>query len=140
MIETGLCDNRRTVGLDLIEDRVIDGIEKHVAAPDLIAEYIREYHRAWTELRDSTAQRRANLTKRLAKLKSEIERAVAAIMENPRSKAVKDHLRELEDQRDEIEAALASVEPTPVIELHRNVGELYRNKVRDLRAAPRCSR
>ena len=134
MIETGLCDNRRTVGVDLVEDQVIHGIEKHLAAPELIAEYVREYHRAWTGLRDSTTQRRANLTKRLAKLNPEIKRAVAAIMENPRSKAVKDQLRELEDKRDEIEDALANVEPPPVVELHPNVGEIYRNKVQELRA------
>ena len=134
MIETGLCDNRRTVGVDLIEDQVIHGIEKHLAAPELIAEYVREYHRAWTGLRDSTTQRRTNLIKRLTKLNPEIKRAVAAIMENPRSKAVKDQLRELEDKRDEIEDALSNVEPPPVVELHPNVGEIYRNKVQELRA------
>jgi site-specific DNA recombinase len=135
MIETGLCDNRRTVGLEAVENLVIRGLEEHLASPDLIAEYVREYHRAWTSLRDSTAQQRADLTKRLANLKREIKRAVAAIMENPRSKAIQDELRELEGQRDEIEAALAKLEPPPVIELHPNVGEVYRRKVRDLRVA-----
>jgi site-specific DNA recombinase len=135
MIETGLCDNRRTVGLEAVENLVIRGLEEHLASPDLIAEHVREYHRAWTSLRDSTSQQRANLTKRLANLKREIKRAVAAIMENPRSRAIQDELRELEDRRDEIEAALAKLEPPPVIELHPNAGEVYRRKVRDLRAA-----
>jgi site-specific DNA recombinase len=135
MIETGLCDNRRTVGLNSIEDKVLQGIEEHLASPDLLAEYVREYHRAYTELRDSTARRRADLTKRLANLKPEIKRAVAAIMENPRSKAIQAELRELEDQRDELEANLGNIEPPPTIELHPNVGEIYRGKVRDLKAA-----
>src|SRR5260370_41111944 len=30
MVETGLCDNRRTVGLEAIERQVIEGIEKHL--------------------------------------------------------------------------------------------------------------
>jgi site-specific DNA recombinase len=135
MLETGLCDNRRTVGLNSIEYKVLQGIEEHLASPDLLAEYVREYHRAYTELRDSTARRRADLTKRLANLKPEIKRAVAAIMENPRSKAIQAELRELEDQRDELEANLGNIEPPPTIELHPNVGEIYRGKVRDLKAA-----
>jgi site-specific DNA recombinase len=135
MIETGLCDNRRTVGLESLENRVIRGLEEHLASPDLIAEYVREYHRAWTSFRDSTAQLRADLTKRLGSLKREIKRAVTAIMENPRSKAIQDQLRELEGQRDEIEAALAKVEPPPAIELHPNAGEIYRKKIRNLRGA-----
>jgi hypothetical protein len=56
-------------------------------------------------------------------------------MENPRSKALQAQLGELEDQRDEIEAALGNVEPPPTIELHPNVGDVYRRKVRDLKAA-----
>ena len=135
MIETGLCDNRRTVGLNSIEDKVLQGIEQHLTSPDLLAEYVREYHRAYTELRDTTARRRADLTKRLAELKTQIKRAVAAVMENPRSKAVQAQLRELEDQGDEIEAALDNIEPPPTIELHPKVGEIYRRKVRDLKTA-----
>ena len=135
MIETGLCDNRRTVGLNSIEDKVLQGIEQHLTSPDLLAEYVREYHRAYTELRDTTARRRADLTKRLAELKTQIKRAVAAVMENPQSKAVQAQLRELEDQGDEIEAALDNIEPPPTIELHPKVGEIYRRKVRDLKTA-----
>jgi site-specific DNA recombinase len=74
MLETGLCDNRRTVSLQSIEDKVMQGIEEHLASPDLLAESVREYHRAYTELRDSTARRRADLTKRLAKLETDIKR------------------------------------------------------------------
>jgi hypothetical protein len=35
LIETGLCDNRRTIGLAAIEHCVLEGIEKHLGAPDL---------------------------------------------------------------------------------------------------------
>jgi site-specific DNA recombinase len=135
ILETGLCDNRRTVSLQFIEDKVMQGIEEHLASRDLLAEYVREYHRAYTELRDSTARRRADLIKRLAKLKTDIKRAVPAVMENPRSKALQAQLGKLEDQRDKIEAALGNLEPPPTIELHPNVDDVYRRKVRDLKAA-----
>src|SRR3954454_2488767 len=41
--ETGLCDNRRTVPREAIESRVLRGIAENLAAPDLVAEYVREY-------------------------------------------------------------------------------------------------
>ena len=89
MLETGLCDNRRTMSLQFIEDKVMQGIEEHLASRDLLAEYVREYHRAYTELRDRQARRRADLIKRLAKLKTDIKRAVPAVMEDPEARLFK---------------------------------------------------
>lgn len=45
MKETGLCDNRRTIAREAIEALVLKGIEEHLAAPELVDEYVREYHR-----------------------------------------------------------------------------------------------
>src|ERR1700694_4405530 len=59
--ETGLRDNRRTVSLSTIESLVIEGVEKHLGAPDLIAEYVREYRLAWEVLHDRERKRRADL-------------------------------------------------------------------------------
>lgn len=58
MKETGLCDNRRSIGREAIERLVLKGIEEQLAAPELVAEYVREYHRASRELYSSTAHRR----------------------------------------------------------------------------------
>jgi hypothetical protein len=59
MVETGLCDNKRTIALSEIETRVLQGIANHLGSPEFIAEYVREYHRAWAKLRDSTSKHRA---------------------------------------------------------------------------------
>jgi hypothetical protein len=42
MLETGLCNNKRTIGLEWVESQIIEGIESHLASPDLVAEYVRE--------------------------------------------------------------------------------------------------
>jgi site-specific DNA recombinase len=135
MVETGLCDNKRTVALDDIETRVIGGIEKHLASPDLIAEYVREYQRAWTELRQSSGKRRVELEKRLADAKADISIAVDALLSMPKSSAVRDRLMTLEERRDRLEAALVDLEPAPLVEFHPNAADSYRKKVQDLRAA-----
>jgi site-specific DNA recombinase len=133
MIETGPCDNRTTVAVEWIESTVIEGIEKQLAAPDLIAEYVREYHRAWTELRDTTGRRRAELTKELAKVKADAKTTINFLMES-RNKALLANLDALEARQEEIEAEIAEV-PAPPVELHPNLADSYRKKVRDLRAA-----
>jgi len=134
MVETGLCDNRRTVGLLAIERQVIEGIEKHLAAPDLIAEYVREFHRALRELNDGKARRRSDLGRRLASAEADIKRTVDLLVKGYPTRALKERLAELEAERTAIEADLAAVTPPP-IELHPNVAESYRCKVADLKAA-----
>jgi site-specific DNA recombinase len=134
MVETGLCDNRRTVALDDIEARVIAGIEKHLASPDLIAEYVREYQRAWAKLRDSTGKRRGELQKQLADVHADIRIAVDVLLGKP-SRAVRERLDALEERRDRLENALAEVVAAPLVEFHPNAADSYRKKVQDLRAA-----
>jgi len=36
MLETGLCNNKRTIGLQWVESQIIQGIEAHLASPDLM--------------------------------------------------------------------------------------------------------
>jgi site-specific DNA recombinase len=131
MVETGLCGNRCTVGVDILEKRILEGIEKQLASPDLIAEYVREYHRAWTTLRDSARSRRAQLQKELRDIEADTKTTINMLMA-PKNKALLTHLEELEKQREATEAVLADVVP-PLIELHPNVGDIYRKKVRDLK-------
>jgi site-specific DNA recombinase len=133
MIETSLCDNRTTVAVEWIESVVLEGIEKQLATPDLIAEYVREYHRAWTELRDTTGRRRAELQKELVKITADTKSTVDMLLES-RNKALLVRLDELEVRREQIEAQIAEV-PPPAVELHPGIADNYRKKVRDLRAA-----
>jgi hypothetical protein len=134
MKETGLCDNRRTVPRLAIEDLVIKGIEENLAAPALIAEYVREYHRTSRELHSSMAHRRRDLEKRLGNVNGAISKAVDALLGDNPSRALRERLAALETQRDEIEAVIADIVP-PAVEFHPNAANAYRDKVRDLKKA-----
>jgi site-specific DNA recombinase len=137
MVETGLCHNRRTVGLGAIERQVTEGIERHLAAPDLIAEYVSEFHRSLRELNDSSARRRSDLRHRLASAEAAIKRTVDLLLKGYPTRALKERLSELEAERMAVEADLATVTPPP-IEFHPKAAESYRRKVSDLKAAPPC--
>ncbi|SCB55100.1 Recombinase zinc beta ribbon domain-containing protein [Bradyrhizobium shewense] len=134
MKETGLCQNRRSVAREAIEQGVLRGIEEELASPELIAEYVREYQRISRELNSSTAHRRRDLEKRLGNINAAISRAVDALLGEAPSRALRDRLASLEMERDEIEGAIAEAAP-PAVELHPNAGSAYRDQMRNLKKA-----
>src|SRR5436190_16243077 len=71
--DRGTCENRRSVSLAMIEQLVLEGIEKHLAAPELVAEWVREFHRAWQELTHTQGKRREVLSRDLARKKADQE-------------------------------------------------------------------
>ncbi len=133
MLETGLCDNRRTIGVDAIEAIVIEGIEDHLAAPDMIAEYVREFHRSLAELHRTGNQHRNALQGRHSEVDRKIQRVIELLVDTP-SRALKDHLADLERERDEIEAGLDAITTAPIM-LNPDAAKSYRKKVKNLKAA-----
>src|SRR5205814_4077459 len=60
------------------------GIERHLGAPELFAEYVQEFHGALAELRDTAHDRRAALSKQL----DEIEKSINAIVDRSEERRV----------------------------------------------------
>jgi site-specific DNA recombinase len=122
------------VSLEAIEATVLHGIEKHLSAPELLAEYVQEFHRALAELRDTAHDRRAELSKRLNKIEKAINAIVDVIAEGQSSRALTERLADLERDRDLVEAAICEA-VSPPIALHPDAAESYRERVKDLKAA-----
>ena len=138
-VESGTCDNKRTVSLDAIEATVLHGIERHLGAPELLAEYVQEFHRALAELRDTAHDRRAALSKQLDEIEKSINAIVDVIADGGQSsRALTKRLAELERERDLIEAGVGEA-VSPPIALHRDAAKSYREKVKDFKAALNAS-
>ena len=133
-VESGTCGNKRTVSLDAIEATVLHGIDRHLGAPELLAEYVQEFHRALAELRDTAHDRRVELSKRLDEVKKSINAIVDVIADGQSSRALTERLADLESERDVIEAAIGEA-VSPPIALHPDAAKSYREKVKDLKAA-----
>lgn len=117
----------------MLEDIVLKGIEEKLAAPEVIAEYVREYHRITRELHSSVAHRRRDLEKQLGNVNSSINKAEDAILAEAPSRALRDRLAVLEAEHDRIGADIANIVP-PTVEFHPNAGDAYSSKIRDLKA------
>lgn len=130
--ETGLCDNALGVPRSVVEDRVLKGIEAHLADPDLVAAYVTEYHRMTRELNSKAAGQIRGIEKRLSTVNTAIGRLVDAIVGGSGSRALQDRLAALEAERDEIEREKRAVGAEPV-EFHPNAANAYRLKIKSLK-------
>jgi site-specific DNA recombinase len=130
--ESGTCDNRRTVGMTTIEQKALHAIEHRLAAPDLITEYVREYHRLSRAAAGDKAKARARLERDLVNVKLECNRVVDAILKEAGTRTLSERLVALEAKRADLEAALEKVAAPPV-EMHPRAGDVYRRQVADLK-------
>ena len=133
--EKGTCANSRQISIDQLERRVLSGIKKHLFDPELLAEFVREFHREFKRLLGSSTGKRSHSERRLAQINKQIKRIVDAIMEGTDTPALRSTLLDLEKNKVEIEDNVAAyVEPT-VVKLPQNLDALYFQKVEQLQEA-----
>jgi hypothetical protein len=118
---------------DWIEDRVLTGIEAHLADPELVAEYVREYHRMSRELNSRAAGQLREIDKKLGNINGQISRLVEAIASGAvAARAVADKLAMLEAEQARLQEQRGSVGLDPV-EFHPNAANAYRAKIKSLK-------
>jgi site-specific DNA recombinase len=133
MKETGLCDNKKRVARERIEERVLAALEEHLGDPELVAEYVREYHRTVREVNSQAASLLRTIDKKLGNINGQIRRLVDAIANGTVApRAVADRLAELEAEREEVERERTAIGVDPV-EFHPNAANAYRDKIRSLK-------
>ncbi len=134
--ESGTCSNRRTLGMSAIEQKVLDGLEQHLGDPELVADYVREWHKAMAELEAADRGKREADGKRLADVDRKIAAIVTAVEEGFATRAMADRLHELEAERVVlVEEGAPAAQPANVVTFHPGIVEAYRRRISDLRAA-----
>ena len=100
--------------------------------PELVKEFIAEYHRELNRLNAGAEQQIVRGRGELRKIEREIDRLVQAIKDGVHAIRVKEELETLEARRMVLERELQRT-PEPAPRLHPNLAELYRQKVASLR-------
>ena len=131
---TGTCSNRRSVRRALLEGLIFDALKNQLMAPDLVAEFINEFHREVNRQRQSTEMQRAAAQSELAAVTRKLGGLVDAIADGLRGAGLQERLDDLEVRKAALEAQLAAPAPSPV-RLHPNLAQLYREKVAELHTA-----
>ena len=130
----GTCDNLLTIRRDVLEESVLSGIKSRLMHPDLVKEFINEYHR---ELNRLATTRKTDVhvqTRELAKVEQEIREIINAIKAGIRSATMAAEIEALEQRKVVIQEHLGA-KPTEPVRLHPNLGEIYHRKVEALREA-----
>jgi site-specific DNA recombinase len=109
---------------------------RHRKAPrrsELVAEYVREYHRITRELNNQAASRLRAIDKKLGNVNGQIKRLVDAIANGTAAaQAVNGRLAELDREREEIERERTAIGLEPV-EFHPNAADACRAKIKSLK-------
>jgi site-specific DNA recombinase len=127
----GLCDNRRGVRRQILEDLVLEALQKNLMHPDLVAEFIRAYQAEVNAERAGEEQERSAAERRLAQASRQLDGLITAISEGLRGSGLQDRLTALESERSRLEETLRAPPPSPV-RLHPRLAEAYRHRVGEL--------
>jgi DNA invertase Pin-like site-specific DNA recombinase len=127
----GLCDNRRGMRRKILEDLVLEALQKNLMHPDLVAEFIRAYQEEANAERASEERERATAVRRLEQVRRQLDGLITAICEGLRGSGLQDRLSALEAEQARLEDTLRRPAPSPV-RLHPHLAEAYRHRVADL--------
>ncbi|MBW0158426.1 recombinase family protein [Sedimentimonas flavescens] len=132
--ERGTCTCPVSIGAADLETRILNGLRDILCGrQDLIDEFAEAFRAEVARLRRTRNQSTAARRKELEKVERGIERCLTFIIEGDGDPGmVRTKLTELEARKDMLERDLRSLDPAPGLELHPNIGELYRRKVTEL--------
>ena len=127
----GTCDNKLTIERELVEDRVLAGLKDRLLAPELIAEFITEYQKAYNEMRAAEVKAKALKTRELAKVQKALDDMVEAVCNGMYHPSMNDKMGALEERKAILKAALEQ-EEDEALRLHPGLSEVYRQKAANL--------
>ncbi len=130
----GTCANRKGIRRGVLEGIILDALKDNLMHPDLVAEFIREFH-AEVNRRHRDAELSLGLKRReLDDVRRKLDGLIEAIADGFRAPGLQAKLDELEQRKSALEADIA-VAPAAAPRLHPNLAEVYRRKVVNLQDA-----
>ena len=125
----GTCTNTLLISRHALEDRVLSGLEERMMAPDLVAAFVDEFNAEMRKLATSAERETLAAKRTLAEIERKLAAIVRAIEDGAYTPTLKARLTALEQEKAQTEARLRAGKHAPVLRLHTNLPELYRNKI-----------
>ena len=125
----GTCTNTLLIGRHALEDRVLSGLKERMMAPDLVAASVDEFNAEMRKLATSAERETLAAKRTLAEIERKLAAIVRAIEDGAYTHTLKARLTTLEQEKVQTEARLHAGKHAPVLRLHTNLPELYRNKI-----------
>jgi DNA invertase Pin-like site-specific DNA recombinase len=131
------CANTRLINTARYERLVLADLRAGMLAPDVVAEYVREYHRDFARRAVDLDRDRARVDRALADARRRRERLVQAFAQGGSEFAeIREMLAAARDEADRLERERASLAALPsVLAIHPGAEAAYRRQVDDLETA-----
>ncbi len=127
----GTCTNLMTIRRDILEASVLSGLKTHLMHPELVKEFVAEYHRELNRLNAAREGHQEEKQQELARVESQIRAIIEAIKDGLRTPGMKDELLALEARKQDLVAAVSHA-PAPAPRLHPRLTDLYLQRVERL--------
>jgi hypothetical protein len=140
--ESGSCPNPQTFYLDRIEAAVLSGLKAELRHPEVMAEYVRTYHKERRHLAADAIRDRARIERRLAEIERGLKRLVDAICDGSAViQQLEPQFLALEKEQSELRAKLEEApEPPDPVGLHPATLKRYEGQLAQLQThSPRAS-
>ncbi len=132
----GTCSNNISITRQIVEARVLAGLQERLLTPELVATFITTFQQELARLHRESGQTQARLKDQLAAVDRKLEGVLRAIEDGAWNDVLKTRLNDLEAQQASLRQQLqAAASPTPVVRLHPNAAALYAAKVAELQTA-----
>jgi hypothetical protein len=124
----GTCDNALTMRREVLERSVLSGLKTHLLSPELVKEFISEFHRETNRLNAERGRRSESAKAELVRAEVEIRNIIAAVKQGMVHASMQDALTQFEKRKATLACEVAAT-PLPPPVIHPNLAELYRRKV-----------
>jgi site-specific DNA recombinase len=125
----GTCDNRELIKREHVEERILSGLKSKLMHPEMLKEFVAEYHREWNRLNSESTSARTSIERELKQLGNQIDKIVEAITAGMFHPSMKTKMDELEARKAELSCKLAALPEQDPIVLHPALAETYRAKI-----------
>ncbi len=135
--ESGDCPDPKTFYLATIEAAVLSGLRQELRKPDVIAEYVREYHTERKRLAASANDARIKLERRLAEIDQEASRCIDYLVKGfGNLERIAARSKELGIEEAKVRSELAKAPaPINVVALHPKILLQYEAQIANLQKA-----
>jgi site-specific DNA recombinase len=130
----GTCKSRKGIRRAVLEELILDALKHNLMHPDLVAEFISEFHAELNRQRRDAELAITFKRRELQETSRKLDGLIEALADGFRAPGLQAKLDELEQSKARLQSEIDGA-PEPSVRLHPNLAELYRKKVASLQEA-----
>lgn len=128
------CDNRRTIRVSEIQERILKVLQTYLMAPDVVAIAVEAYRSERERLAKESARQNRDAARELTNVEKKILAVIGMAEAGGDAKALAPRLNQLEAERRDLERRVPKAAAN-VVSLHPRAAEMYADTVRQIHVA-----